>query len=1338
MNAGTLVEFLSPIESRMDTGTAFAVPATPLQARVLQDANAGTADPAWNVAVRFRLEGPLDRDRLERALQAQTDRHEVLRTSLHRRDGRVFARVASSVRLPVEWRDLSSLNEEQQHAAVLRESLEHARQPFALATGPLFRVRMLQLSATAHVMLWNASLAIFDGWSVGLLASGVLAAYADATGSSATQSLDYSDYSVWLEEQRQSASYARDGTFWKRRLSHWSTARLPITWASAEAEKQPSIQSSVLSRSLTDALADLATRHQSTFFHATLALFATLLRSRQQGSCVTVGTPLSGRDEAELEPIIGPFVNYLPLDLRVDLRQSFSSIMAAARGLAAEALDHSRFRYEDMLAAYAEMSGNAATNPLFQAVFICQRDFVRPETAGELVLTAMPSVSSGALHPLTLFLVERADGWRLSCEVDGESVSAAAGAALLRDFTALAAAVVQHPETPVDDVLTSLSLPAGQPGEAMPTAESVLVPAASVSSQEIRRIPAAEAQVRFWMLDRVSPGETSFDLTIRLDVSGAMDLTALRAAADSVVAANEILRTTFEEVDGNVWQVIHPQGAAAFELCLGAAGEAAWNAPGQPFALDAGPLFRLQVRPVAMDRTLLKITLSHAVADGWSSGLLLEQLRAAYEEQRGGTAVAKQLPQFSLVAEAERELLHSPERDVRLQWWRERLTGTWAPLTLPRDREAAIIRTGQGSVAGIAIMPIAGGATFSARRFAQDNDITLFAVFGAVFQALLARYSGASRLLFLTPFANRSEETENIVGPLAVPACITADIQPDSTFRQLARALGSQALDAMENLLPFSMVAPLIDITVAGGRHPLNQISFFHQRAFVHAMTWGDLKLCPLPEVAATGGAEWQLGVIERQTGIFAEFQYDARFYSPETMALVGRHYARLLSRALTEPDTPVRQLDFLTAEELATLASQAALPVTRAVAPHAAPGLPLEAPLDAPAVDSRSGHSPEQRMTVIWQQIFKVAEIEAGSDFFDLGGHSLLLARLQIAVKKEFSVQMTAADLFRNPTVRQLTDWVERARTAKSIAAGAENNPRIIPIQSGGAERPLFVISQSMIFRTMAAELGEEQPVYALQMLDEDIESGVLSADFDQLVDFYLQLLRSVQPSGPYRLAGWCVSGWLAYGVARRLEQEGETIELLMVMDAWAPGYWRHQTSLRRTAMQAVYRWQRLRWVSRRLAAASGEQRRTYIKRSLHGLAAAAARNLSVRLHRMGLPVQVRLTEEMRRGEQLEYTATRSYDPGPVHGAVLVFSSEEQPRGVLLAPDMGWSKILERPITVERLPGDHHEIFNLPGARMMALRARAALQEQSQPHMTESGDLAQTVVTAQSTGGAR
>ncbi len=862
-------------------------------------------------------------------------------------------------------------------------------------------------------------------------------------------------------------------------------------------------------------------------------------------------------------------------------------------------------------------------------------------------------------------------------------------------------------------------------GEAEPTAEEI------ENQREPVRIPATEAQLRFWLLDRLNPGDVSFDLTIGLELNGALNIDALRTAAEKLIQRNEILRTTLEEQDSQVWQIIHPRGTLDF---LSDKADPSLPDPAillgdeqKAFSLTSGPLFRVRLLQLKPQRHWLIITLSHAIADGWSSGLFLEQLRRCYEECLSGIRdPAEEFPvQFSTYATAERSLLASPEKDRHLAWWQKRLEGTWLSLSLPRDIEQ-IAASSEPHAAMLANM-LAPSAVLSARRFARECNATLFAVFGAAFQALLARYSGHGDILFLTPFANRTSDTESIIGPLAEPVCLTGHIASHTTFRELVEELSSKSLDALEHALPFSLVTPLLNIRVVGGQHVLNQITFFHQRAFVHEMQWGTLAVKPLPEVQAAAGSEWQLGIVERGEGVSVEFLYQATRYSEQTMSLVARHYTRLLSSALMDPDTPLSQLQFVTAEEIAAhSAGMPLLPVTQCLLPRntiTPSAEPTTQPLVQESAPSALTES-ERAMMRIWQPLFKHDELTIESNFFDTGGHSLLLARLQIAIKKQFNLQLSAADVFRYPTLGALAAWLDRARSSKEIAPNVvPNNPRVIPIQPLGTGNPIFVISQSMIFRTLAAELGLDQPVYALQMLDEDITPAMASASFEELTNFYFRLIRQVQPVGPYRLAGWCVSGWIAYGIARQLELQGEKVELLMVMDSWAPGYWAKQPGMRRALMRAVYRVQRLRWVARRLGPSSMSERHMYIRRSLHGMAAAAARNLTVWLHRMNLPVQVRLTEEMRRSEQLEYTASRAYEAGRLEGrGILLFRSEEQPKGPLLAADMGWGKVLGRSIRVEELPGDHHQIFDLPGARMMAVRARETLGMGSAPDAASYG----------------
>jgi thioesterase domain-containing protein len=255
------------------------------------------------------------------------------------------------------------------------------------------------------------------------------------------------------------------------------------------------------------------------------------------------------------------------------------------------------------------------------------------------------------------------------------------------------------------------------------------------------------------------------------------------------------------------------------------------------------------------------------------------------------------------------------------------------------------------------------------------------------------------------------------------------------------------------------------------------------------------------------------------------------------------------------------------------------------------------------------------------------------------------------------------------------------------------------------------------MIFRNLATELGPDQPVYAVQMLEEDI-AAMGSASFEDLVDFYVRLIRQMQPEGPYRLAGWCVSGWIAYGVARQLETQGAEIEMLIVIDSWAPAYWSSQSHIRRALMRTIYGIQRTLWVGRRLRQTNVAQSGTYIQRSLPGIA-AAVQKVTARFSHRSLLAEMREIEDLSRNDSLERTASRAALSGPLQGKVLLFRSEEEATGPLLSPDMGWSQMLDRSVQVEALPGGHHEIFDLPGARVMAACVNEMLGTSIPPVLT-------------------
>ncbi|HTU50733.1 MAG TPA: condensation domain-containing protein [Acidobacteriaceae bacterium] len=1337
----TLVSFTKSANDEATEGAIYAMPATPLQVR-LWKLNEAAPDPAWNVAVRFRLSGGLDREKFEQALQWVARRHEVLRTSFTVHEGAVVQRIAANATLPLQWCDLESLDQATQEAEIARLSLEHARQVLALTSGPLLRAGMLRLSDTEHILVWNAHHSVCDGWSVGLLVSDLMACYGELLQGkepAASNGLDYGDYAVWLDAQRKTPEYEAHRVYWKQQLQGLEVAPLPNAWhADAATTEDSTIQSILLPRSLTDAIATLAQRHHSTFFHTVLAAFGLLLRTQQSQADVALETPMSGRDQSELESVVGAFVNYLPLRFRVDEGMRFSDLLREVRDMVTNCFDHAQFRYEDMLADL-EKEGNAAAAgvSLTPVAFICQQDFVRPITAGGVAMTAVPSVSPGALRPLTAFMVERADGWRLSCEVDNHLVSQQAGLRLLQDFQRLLDVVTAQAEDPTAAIAARAGL---SPITTKADENAAAGFDGSVASQGgVVKMPATEFQRRFWRLDSLNPGGVAFHVRIRLQLKGQLDVDALARAIASVARRNEILRTTLREEGEEVWQVVHPELPIDYRFLVsdvqgpdGLRSEAQRRADHaiidhegeEGFSLANGPLFRARVLRLENDRHWLAITLSHSIVDGWATGIFLEQLQQAYEEEVGSRAAGKvSVVQFSAYANSERKLLRSAEKDRRLGWWRSYLDGVWTPLELPNDKDTS--RTDSGDApAGLVVELLDAETAAGAKRFARECQATVFAVFGGLFQALLSRYSGQSDILFLTPHANRTDNTETIMGPLADPICLTGHIGAGTTFRELVTRFGAESMDAMEQALPLNLVTPVIDMRVGRNYHPLNQITFFYQRAFVHDMRWKGLEIEALPDVPTVTGSEWQLGVVERKDGVYLEFLYDATLYSEATIQIVQRNFARLLREAVMAPDRPLSQLKLMTAEETEKYSSGASLlPVIERLLPRrqamaASASAPAEREKIVPALKGAISES-ERDMMRIWRQVLKIEDLGVDSNFFDLGGHSLLLTKMQRILKRDYGVQLTAAQVFRGPTLKAMAAWFEQARSAAKLAAKlaaeqssrpAEFDPRIIPLQQEGDGTPIFVISQSMIFRTLAGEMGTSQPVYALQMLDEEITSAAASYSYDDLINFYVRLIREVQPSGPYRLSGWCVSGWIAYGVARRLEEEGEEIELLMIIDVWAPGYWHYQPKIRRRLMLAVYKLKRFQTLLLRLKQSDASQPGSSTDRKANRLQTIAG-NIKAWLRERKNPGQTPLEQEMqRRGEMLEKTATMAHWAGKVRGKILLFRSGEEPTGPLLAPEMGWPELIGRSAHVEVIPGGHREIFNLPGARMMAARARQVL----------------------------
>lgn len=218
-----------------------------------------------------------------------------------------------------------------------------------------------------------------------------------------------------------------------------------------------------------------------------------------------------------------------------------------------------------------------------------------------------------------------------------------------------------------------------------------------------------------------------------------------------------------------------------------------------------------------------------------------------------------------------------------------------------------------------------------------------------------------------------------------------------------------------------------------------------------------------------------------------------------------------------------------------------------------------LPAPVFAGGAGTRAPASArEAALTRLFTEVLEVAAVGPDDAFFDLGGTSLLAVRLVTRVREECGTELTIGSLFEAPTPAALAGRLEAAGPSAEDALGV-----VLPLRAEGDRTPLFGIHPAgglaWCYAGLTARLGPQQPVYGIQargLADDERLPGTLQEEAED----YARQIRGIQPHGPYRLAGWSVGGVLAHTVAVLLQQAGEEVELLALLDAFPSEQWRER----------------------------------------------------------------------------------------------------------------------------------------------------------------------------------
>ncbi|QQS42021.1 MAG: hypothetical protein IPM63_03485 [Acidobacteriota bacterium] len=826
------------------------------------------------------------------------------------------------------------------------------------------------------------------------------------------------------------------------------------------------------------------------------------------------------------------------------------------------------------------------------------------------------------------------------------------------------------------------------------------VPMREESSNGMFVMPATVAQKRFWLLDQLEPGSSSLNMPLALRLKGSLDIGALEAALVHIVTRHEVLRTTFATQDRGPVQVISKQGSVKLTLedLSGSedpeseAERLTVDEAHEGFDLEIGPLFRTRLLKLADREHILLLTLHHIVCDGWSNGVLVRELGEIYDDLASGVAPSNEelTIQYADYAVWQEEWLKGNGFEDQLAYWKESLGSELPSLELPTDFERNNGRTSFGAIESLLLpRPL----TRAIKALSQREDVTSYMIFLAAFYIMLHLRSGQEQVLIGSPTANRiHSETEALIGPFANTLLLKCDLSGNPSFAEILQRVKALSLGAFSNqTIPFEKVLESIRPSKARSSSQIFNVLFIFQTAFMKPMELKELSITPIRSVSPGSIFDVSLGVVEREEGTRLQLEYNTDLFKANTAKKMLAELEAILSSGILDPDGRMSELP-------ARLESSVPAKGDGAPAPFAAQTNDKTLPAITPETDRT-----EETLIEIWKEVLQIDEIGPEDDFFQLGGHSLLAVHLFDGIRKKLGVNLPLATLFEATTVRSMVELIRKENPNDVWTS-------LVPINPNGSRPPLFLMHAAggnvLFYKGLAKRLGDDQPTYGMQAVGLD---GHQSA-YDRIEDMaahYLKEIQEIQPKGPYFVGGSSVGGLTAYEVALQLEEQGEEVALVALIDTYAPGYPTLARGSSKFKRKLFAKYDRAAHHVDTLRILESGQRWPYVKSKAEKAFNSYRRkyrDLKKRLKREVLERLGReLTDELKDVQSNIQIASRAYQARPYSGRVVLFRASKQRRGIVKDDTLGWSKFVTGQLDIHEVRGTHGSIVVEPRVRHVA-----------------------------------
>ena len=437
-------------------------------------------------------------------------------------------------------------------------------------------------------------------------------------------------------------------------------------------------------------------------------------------------------------------------------------------------------------------------------------------------------------------------------------------------------------------------------------------------------LPLSFSQQRLWFLYQLEGKSPTYNIPAAVRLSVSVNVEALRRSFQALVQRHEVFRTRFVEEQMETFQVIDKY--KGFEIIERKISEdeiedCVQANIGYCFDLTTGPLLRVELLQLDEQDYVLLINAHHIISDEWSYQIMIGEVMFAYGKFAAGEDYAPTEPlyQYADYASWQRQYLSGDRLAEQEGYWTKQLAGLPPLLELPTDRPRPVVQSFNGAVS-YSILPkeIALGM----KDLSDREGATLFMIYLAAFQVLLAKYSGQPDIAVGTPIANRTRmEVESMLGFFVNSVVLRSQVEPELNFKDLLAQVKTTSLEAFSyQELPFEHLVSVLKPERNSSHSPLFQVMFSYQGSSPGNVSTEDFDWTVLDQKLDTAKFDLTLSVEVTAKGTLCYFEYNTDLFNASTIKRMGLHFETLLGNISRDPAQPISHLGILGKKEKGVL----------------------------------------------------------------------------------------------------------------------------------------------------------------------------------------------------------------------------------------------------------------------------------------------------------------------------------------------------------------------------------------------------------------------------------